>query len=296
MSPRVLEFLVIEGLISTVFASYLQQGSQYFQVPGQQYYQIPSTPSHPTTNSYVSTHSHANSYVPPAPSVYQPTASLYHDYSSYSPATPQITTYRPPVPPVASVAPVTPVEPPKVSPITPTKPKISPTLSPKGFDSNVLNNLAIALQLLIVSNLLNSPLSESLPNVRNAIQQRIEHETIQPTNSFSIYPSNEALSQYSPTQDYQAYFETNPYEPSNPSYPNANYLGSSHNLGGLLGTSIPPATPRQGLKLQSPYDALANGFAEHLPIFEQKKRDFQSPYAAILAADNTKDLFSMDFY
>ncbi|KPI96513.1 hypothetical protein RR46_12543 [Papilio xuthus] len=291
-----LQLLVVSNLLSTtlpspnceVFASYLPQGTQYFQVPGQQYYQIPSTPSHSTTNPYASTHSHTtvNSYTPPSSSVYQPSASLYHDYS-YSPASPQITTYKPPV------APVTTVQPPKEPPLTPTKLKISPTLPSKGFDSNVLNNLAIALQLLIVSNLLNSPISESLPNMRNGIQQKIEYETIQPANSHAIY-TNKGLPQYQ-TQDYQAYFESNPYESPNPSYPNANYLGSSHNLGGLLG-AIPPATPRQGLKLQSPYDALANGFAEHLPVFEQNKRDFQSPYAAILAADNTKDLFSMDFY
>lgn len=234
------------------------------------------------SNPY-STHSHptVNSYVPSTPSVYQPT--ICNEYS-YSPGA-QITTHKPPVTPVVPAAPI---QAPKVIPSTPIKPKSTPTLSPKAFDSNVLNNLAIALQLLIVSNLLNSPISESLP-LRNA-QQKIEFENI-PENPHTIYPSNE-LSQYPATQNYQSYFETTPYESNSPSYPNANYLGSSTNLGQL--SSVPPA-PRQGLKLQSPYDALATGFAEHLP-FEHNKRDFQSPYAAILAADNSKDLFSMDFY
>ncbi|CAG4957686.1 unnamed protein product [Parnassius apollo] len=311
MAPNFFKLLLIELLVNKVMSSYLQQAQQYFQVPGQSYYQISGTPP---------TQAVSHPYKPSVPTSYQPSvSSTYMDYSSYPTLTSPYTvaenfqSYKIPVPNSA--------QPPKIpsSPLV-SKPTNSPKITHSGYDSNVLNNLAIALQLLILNNLLNTPISEQvlIPNPFSTHQKtKNEYESVQTINPVAAYyetsssysnnylnshvPVSQSYSTHAQPTEYRAYFETNPYDQttlSQYSLPNANYLGSN-NLGGLLGSfGVPPATTRPGLNLKSPYDAIASApFSENTSSspFEYTKNDFQSPYSAILAADNNKDLFSIDF-
>lgn len=183
-----------------------------------------------------------------------------------------------------------------------------PPLTSPPFDTNVLNNLAIALQLLIVSNLLNTPVPDpSEKSILSAQKSKTDEPvlSVNPISAFCetasrlhTYPS--AVSPKSQTQEYQAYYESNLNDqPVIPQYlPNANFLGSDNILGGFIGSlGVPPAKARPGLNLKSPYDSIASA-PDYTPSspFEYRKADFQSPYSAIVAADNYKDLFSMDFY
>ncbi|CAH2056284.1 unnamed protein product, partial [Iphiclides podalirius] len=301
MAANILKFLLLEIIFNEVIASYLPHQQKYYQVPSQQYYQLPGTGSTGTaTSSYAS---------PPSATYQSAVVPSFIEYSAYTPAKPynpaaeKLPSYN--TPPVASAQP-------SPLPINNTpNPKNVPSLTTPPFDSNVLNNLAIALQLLIVSNLLNMPVPERIEKSNTILPLRKtsanEYGPVQNINPISAYFASSNLDTYPSAgvpsnpeaQGYQAYFESNSNDPSaNPQYvPNANYLGSSNNFGGLLGSlGVPPAKARPGLNLKSPYDAISSPpeTPPHSP-FEYRKADFQSPYAAILAADSYKDLFSMDF-
>ncbi|XP_064075619.1 uncharacterized protein LOC135194256 [Vanessa tameamea] len=146
------------------------------------------------------------------------------------------------------------------------------------LDSHVLNNLAIALQLLIVNNIINNPPPE--PN-----HLAIPLEMGLPLNKLNV-------------QDHEVPFQM----------PNSKFLGSS-NFGndvmskgiigmGSLGSHSASPFSRSGTNLMSPYDAIANSvpLSDAITSSYLSKKDFQSPYAAILAADLNRDLFSMDFF
>lgn len=123
-------------------------------------------------------------------------------------------------------------------------------------DAKLLNNLAVALQLLIVSNILNSP------------------------------PPKESLLA-------KAASENSPYAPpcSVPTVPNSNFIGGSNYPEQGLSKSYKPT--RNGLALMSPYEALApvKSYSDSYSFGSLNPRqDFQSPYAVF--AD--QDLFSMN--
>ncbi|XP_022817311.1 proline-rich protein 36-like [Spodoptera litura] len=127
---------------------------------------------------------------------------------------------------------------------------------PSSVDAKLLNNLAVALQLLIVSNILNSP------------------------------PPKESLLAKSAS-------ENSPYAPpcSAPSLPNSNFIGGSNYPEQGLSKSYKPT--RNGLALMSPYEALApvKSYSDSYSFGSLNPRqDFQSPYAVF--AD--QDLFSMN--
>lgn len=78
----------------------------------------------------------------------------------------------------------------------------NPPSTKEGMDSEVLNNLAIALQLLIVSNLLNSPLPESFDDFKSV-------ESLPPTQGqYSVSYAPASLPQPLPTaQSSPAYYQ-----------------------------------------------------------------------------------------
>ncbi|XP_069364076.1 uncharacterized protein [Maniola hyperantus] len=156
---------------------------------------------------------------------------------------------------------------------------LTPKASSRALDTDVLNNLAIALQLLIVNNIINHPRSESIdPNLSDSILEL-------------VYPTELTVS--------------NPYNAQSPSEMyNAKFLGSS-NFGddsiskcmlglGSYGSVLPLSRP--GFNLMSPYDAIAVSSppSESSPSLFTLKNNFQSPYQSIMAADNNNnDWFSM---
>lgn len=141
------------------------------------------------------------------------------------------------------------------------------------IDSQVLNNLAIALQLLIVNNIINNP------------PETLDFTPISETIMQIAFPSGKYANSFEAVQ-----------------VPNSKFLGSSSfgqdiispSMLGSYGFTSPPS-PRAGLNLMSPYDAIAKStpMSESLLSSFVAKNDFQSPYAAIMAADNNKDLFSI---
>ncbi|XP_050358680.1 uncharacterized protein LOC126778980 [Nymphalis io] len=152
------------------------------------------------------------------------------------------------------------------------------------LDSHVLNNLAIALQLLIVNNIINNPPPE--PNhLVSPLAETILGMTLPVNSKLSVH-------------DHEAPFQM----------PNAQFLGSSNfgndvmskGMVGLPSFGSHSASPfsRSGINLMSPYDAIASSvpLSEAITSSYLSKKDFQSPYAAILAADLNRDLFSMDFF
>ncbi|XP_045782273.1 uncharacterized protein LOC123878941 [Maniola jurtina] len=156
-----------------------------------------------------------------------------------------------------------------------------PKTSSRALDTDVINNLAIALQLLIVNNIINHPRSESTESMSNLSDSILE----------LVYPTELPAS--------------NPYNLQSPcEMCNAKFLGSS-NFGddgiiskGMLGLgSYGTGSPlsRSGFNLMSPYDAIAasSSLSDPSPSAFTLKSNFQSPYAAMMAADNNKDLFSM---
>lgn len=141
------------------------------------------------------------------------------------------------------------------------------------IDSKVLNNLAIALQLLIVSNLMNNPSKDS------PVSETLLELVQKPLSSHVSGCTCE-----SSTPNYQM--------------PNAKFLTSSNfaddGIMKMAGVNQASKCPRSNFGLMSPYDALANsGHTESLPSY--RHTDFVSPYAAMSSADSYKDLFSVDF-
>lgn len=203
--------------------------------------------------TYVTEHKTYQSYPPNYP------------YQTYKIAEPVSVPIAPPVPlPTPLPTPV--VEAPSLKPAAPNTKSIElPKCSGK-IDSNVLNNLAIALQLLIVNNIINNP-----PDPNNFVTPLTESIL-----EMALPPKLNNLEEFQ--------------------MPNSKFLGSSGFGSDVMSKAmmVNPSPPRPGLGLMSPYDAIANSY----PMSESSymsKRDFQSPYAAIMAADNIKDLFSMDF-
>ncbi|CAH2083852.1 unnamed protein product [Euphydryas editha] len=192
-------------------------------------------------------------------------------YQSYPPNYPY-QTYKIAEPVSVPIAPPKPlpnpvIEAPSLKPTVPLTNTLEPPKCSGKLDSNVLNNLAIALQLLIVNNIINNP-----PDPNNFVAPLAESvlEMALP-------------SKLNNHEEFQM--------------PNSKFLGSSGFGNDVLSKAmmVNPAPPRAGLNLMSPYDAITNNY----PMSESSylsKRDFQSPYAAIMAADNIKDLFSMDFF
>lgn len=146
--------------------------------------------------------------------------------------------------------------------------KSSPSL-----DASVLNNLAIALQLLIVNNIINNPRSNSIVSINNLSDSLLE----------------------------SAYFPelTSPGQMSNANYLVSSSFGDDSIMSkGMLGLGSCGSgiTPRANFNLMSPYEAIASSptpFSEPSPSLFALKNNFQSPYAAMIAADNNKDLFSI---
>lgn len=187
---------------------------------------------------------------------------------------------------------------------TPAVPKASDVpLTP--LDSNVLNNLAIALQLLIVSNILNTPHAESLfiPNLElSQLDLASKYETV-PISPIVSYPVQSPM----PMQSSMPYLETpslrNVYPFERSALPNSKFMGSSgFTESPVYGSAITPlrSNPRSSMTLMSPYEALGPNSPFADPVLSSlysssySKKDFQSPYASILAADGNRDLFSMN--
>lgn len=166
-----------------------------------------------------------------------------------------------------------------------TLPSISPPKS-EGIDSSVLNNLAIAVQLLVLNNILNAPAEESKPTFEAFETMPL----VKPSSYGAGYSKTSAASS----------------QPSAYAMPNANFVGSSgFTESSMLGSSTifpygsPPPMSKSSMSLMSPYEALGPNSPFSDPILSSpygsaitSKNDFQSPYTVM---DN--DLFSMsDFY
>ncbi|KAF9420655.1 hypothetical protein HW555_003202 [Spodoptera exigua] len=133
---------------------------------------------------------------------------------------------------------------------------VGPKTESSCVDGKLLNNLAVALQLLIVSNILNSP------------------------------PPKESLLA-------KAASENSPYAPSCsvPTLSNSNFIGGSNYPEQSLSKSYKPT--RNGLALMSPYEALAPAKSYTDSYSFGSRQDFQSPYAALADQDlfSMNDLF-----
>nr|XP_021195414.2 proline-rich protein 36 [Helicoverpa armigera] len=155
----------------------------------------------------------------------------------------------------SSVPQLPPTGQPNLVPKQPTKVDVKPS----SIDSSVLNNLAIALQLLVVSNILNSPPPElSKPKVK---------ETVSYTEQAQI-----------------------PFYP--PSMPNSKFVGtSSFAEPNVISTYAPT---RNSMALMSPYEALGPSTTYSDSVLSpyasiSSRQDFQSPYS--MMGDN--DLFAV---
>ncbi|XP_041983061.1 uncharacterized protein LOC121736072 [Aricia agestis] len=197
--------------------------------------------------------------------VYQQTLEPNANYAIYQqPVEPNPVTY-PVYQPVETVAEIqVPMTPPAVAPTLPS----AKNDKPAGFDSNVINNLAIALQLLIINNLISNPAPNS-PSL-DAIKTAIEGAKL------AVNKPCEAE-----------------YE-----YPllNAKFLGSSNfddasSMIAYGGFGSPVTSPRVGALLKSPYDYLSSSSSEY-----PSKSNLQNPYAAIFSPDNIKELFTLSDY
>lgn len=145
--------------------------------------------------------------------------------------------------------------------------EVIPT-NPTSIDSNLLNNLAIALQLLIVSNILNAPL---------------------PTDS-SVAKSKEIPC----VEQNHSHFSQGPVV-----LPNSNFVGSSSFAESNAAPAFRPS--RNSMALMSPYEALGTSLGSSysdslLSQYEttNPRQDFQSPYSMIADTDlfSISDLFS----
>ena len=128
------------------------------------------------------------------------------------------------------------------------------------IDSNLLNNLAIALQLLIVSNILNAP-----PPTDSSVVKTKEIACAEPNH--------------------------NHYSQSPIVLPNSNFVGASSFSEPNVAQAYRPT--RNSMSLMSPYEALGSSsysdsiLTQYAP--SNPRQDFQSPYS--MMADT--DLFSM---
>lgn len=193
--------------------------------------------------------------------------------------------------------------------LVPTNCGCVPPVNDVSLDLQVLNNMAIALQLLIVSTFLALPNTD--PSVGDYVSRTLQNLPPIFSDEVTTYPrpscqqssyvvQGQPLSypQQQPTCPYAG-----PSNPQNPyvtqgSYgispvsslpppapiPNANFLGSSCG-GNPLSYGVPTPTPRVGLALMSPYEAIRSDSPFSDPILSSpygniitSKRDFQSPY------------------
>lgn len=181
-------------------------------------------------------------------------------------------------------------------------PIASPNGQTTGVDVSVLNNLAIALQLLILSNILNSSPEVSELNSSSSNTESLPNPT--KPKSVSYMPVNNNENQYTnvPTQKDEDIINLL----------NANFLGTSnfaensmmlHNFGGnpvLQGSSKKMSNPRTGFTLMSPYEALGPNSAFSDPILSSPyassygRSEFNSPYSDFEPYSGfDSDLFSM---
>ncbi|KAJ2938359.1 hypothetical protein O0L34_g13281 [Tuta absoluta] len=190
-----------------------------------------------------------------------------------------------------------------------------------GLDAGVLNNLAIALQLLIVSNILNANLPE---NEANPIYELLEtaksiplsfSQTETPvtqsekSNNYAsqqsnIYPSSSASYASGQTNSYSSSslpsFEELMRTYSEPSYPpNSNFVGTSGFTDFSVSDPYIKPSPRNSVQLMSPYEALGPNSPFSDPIIGSaygsvmsSKRDFVSPYIMMDSDPFASDLFS----
>lgn len=218
-----------------------------------------------------------------------------------------------------------PIERPSLSPMSSGSPSMGPSLSEMasnlpstlsnfpiassnsqtaGVDVSVLNNLAIALQLMILSNILNTPLEDGeQKSSSNPEPVDSFHNPIKPV-SVSYMPVNNNENQYINVQT-QNNDDIHILR-------NANFLGSSnfaenpmmlHNFGGnpvLQGCPKNPPSPRAGFTLMSPYEALGPNSPFSDPILSSPyalntgRSDFNSPYSSFESYSGFDcDLFSM---
>ncbi|XP_061726773.1 uncharacterized protein LOC133532219 [Cydia pomonella] len=192
--------------------------------------------------------------------------------------------------PFTNVPPVMPLSPPMNLAFP--SPNFKPTPPSNLIDPTVMNNLAIALHLLILNNLLHP--EQDTPKT---------HVPIDPPQT-PPYPQNPPPPQEVTSPPYptpQNYYPE-PQDPAPYSPPNSKFLGSSGfvepPLPSLMGAPVPPGS-RNHHSLMSPYEVIASGpqpgkdvFAQYGP--QNLKADFQSPYNSLVAYDNTsKDLFGM---
>ncbi|XP_031770388.2 mucin-2-like [Galleria mellonella] len=180
-------------------------------------------------------------------------------------------------------------------------------------DMELLNNMAIALQLMILNNILNSPPEEPAGPEPVVVPGIPMYETREPVTPISIsyapikntyVPPPPTTTPAPPVQN-QPYHQQNTFENHQTfSMPNSNFVGSSGfaDVNPIM-TSIKPGgglgslNGRTGLTLMSPYEALSpNPFSDPFsPTYSSisSKKDFQSPYTSILQSDNGMDLFSI---
>lgn len=144
-----------------------------------------------------------------------------------------------------------------------------------------------------------SPLSYSSmqPSISSYIEQALSKPSLYSYETQALSKPN----MYS--YEGQSLAKPSMYSYEAPSLQNANFLGSSGFAEPVFGSSVGVArpNPRSSMTLMSPYDALGtSSFADPLSSSfpsSYSKKDFQSPYASILAADGARDAFTLtDFF
>lgn len=144
-----------------------------------------------------------------------------------------------------------------------------------------------------------SPLSYSSmqPSISSYIEQALSKPSLYSYETQALSKPN----MYS--YEGQSLAKPSMYSYEAPSLPNANFLGSSGFAEPVFGSSVGVArpNPRSSMTLMSPYDALGtSSFSDPLSSSfpsSYSKKDFQSPYASILAADGARDAFTLtDFF
>lgn len=190
--------------------------------------------------------------------------------SSLSQMASNLPTYTPSLPPALSNFPIA-----------------SPTCHTAGVDVSVINNLAVALQLMILSNILNASPKDSEQNLYCSNTDVVD-KLPNPIEPLSVsYMPNSNENQYMNIQT----------QINDDRLINANYLGSSsfaensmmlQNYGGnpiLQGCFKKPPNPRPGFSLMSPYEALCPGSSYSDPILS-------SPYASCPGQSDYNAAFS----
>lgn len=231
------------------------------------------------------------------------TSNLPNERPSLSPRLLGSPSMRPSLSQIASNLPVfTPNLPPALSDF----PIASPNCQTAGVDLSVLNNLAIALQLLILNNILNTSPEDGEQNSSCSNTELAESfpNPIKPI-SVSYVPVNKNENQYTNVPS-QKNDDLNILR-------NANFLGSSnfaenpmmlHNVGGnpISQNYVKKnPNPRTGFTLMSPYEALDPNSAFSDPILSSPyasstgRSAFNSPYSSFESYSGfDSDLFSMN--